>query len=78
MSDYQLSYKIPLSKDWNNPQFLKRDSEILPFLETQYTKNPNLDADLMSRIRELDEIWILQYTNYFELNFKHRIQLKQS
>ena len=32
----------------------------------------------MSRIKELDEIWILQYTNYFELNLEHRIQLKQS
>lgn len=79
VSDYQLSYQNPLSEgwiDWNNPQFLKRDSEILPFLEKQYTRNPNLDADLISTIQELDEIWILQYKNYFELHLEHRIQLR--
>jgi hypothetical protein len=79
VSDYQLSFKIPLSEgwiNWSNAQFLKRDSEIFTFLDKEYTKNPNLDADLITTIQELDEIWILQHRNHFDLHLEHRIQLK--
>ena len=78
VSDYEVSYKIPLSEGWVNwksPAFLKRDSEILTFLAAQYAKNPNLDADLKSFVGGLDEIWILRYQGAFELRCEHRIQL---
>ena len=78
VEDYQLSFKIPLSEnwiDWNNPQFLKRDSEISAFLEKKYKENPNLDADLITAIKSLDEIWILRYNNNFELEILHQFQI---
>ena len=77
VEDYQLSFKIPLSEnwiDWNNPHFLKRDSEISAFLEEKYKENSNLDADLIKTIKSLDEIWILRYNNNFELELLHRFQ----
>ena len=77
VEDYQLSFKIPLSEnwiDWNNPQFLKRDSEISVFLEEKYKENSNLDADLITAIKSLDEIWILRYNNSFELELLHQFQ----
>ena len=77
VKDYQLSFKIPLSEnwiDWNNPQFLKRNSEISAFLEEKYKENSNLDADLITAIKSLDEIWILRYNNNFELELLHRFQ----
>ena len=77
VEDYQLSFKIPLSEnwiDWNNPQFLKRDSEISAFLEEKYKENSNLNADLITAIKSLDEIWILHYNNNFELELLHRFQ----
>lgn len=68
VEDYQLSFKTILSEiDWNNPQFLKRDSEISAFLEEKYKENSNLNADLITAIKSLDEIWILRYNNNFEL-----------
>ncbi|MBI3223288.1 MAG: hypothetical protein HYZ46_09580 [Nitrosomonadales bacterium] len=76
VSDYDISYRIPLSEgwiDWVNPRFLRRDSEIQQFLSDEYAKNPNLDADLMASISSLDEIWILRYQNTFELHLEHRI-----
>jgi len=78
VSDYDVSYRIPLSEswvDWTNPKFLKRDSEIQVFLAAQYEKNPDLDAELKSFITGLSEIWILRYQGSFELRREHRIQL---
>ena len=78
VSDYDVSYKIPLSEnwiDWKNPAFLKRDSEIQKFLSTQYEKNPNLDADLKTFITGLSEIWILRYNDSFKLQREHQIRL---
>jgi len=81
VSDYDVSYKIPLSEgwvDWANPSFLKRDPEIQNFLGCQYTKNPNLDADLKIFITGLNEIWIMSYKGAFDLKLEHRIQVSQS
>lgn len=78
VSDYDVSYKIPLSEnwiDWTNPEFLKRDSEIQTFLAAQYAKNPELDVELKAFIAGLSEIWILRYQDSFELRREHRIQL---
>jgi hypothetical protein len=78
VSDYDISYKIPLSEgwiDWANPGFLKRDSEIQVFLSDQYAKNRNLDADLRSYISALNEIWVLRYKDTFELQLEHRIRV---
>lgn len=78
VSDYDISYKIPLSEewiDWANPGFLKRDSEIQVFLSDQYAKNRNLDADLRSYISALNEIWVLRYKETFELQLEHRIRV---
>jgi len=80
VSDYDVSYKIPLSEgwiDWKNPSFLKRDPEIHAFLSKQYEQNPNLDADIKTLISGLSEIWILRYESSFELQREHRIQLSQ-
>lgn len=80
VSDYDVSFKIPLSEswvDWNNPSFLKRDQEIQKFLADKYTENPNLDADVKAFITELNEIWILRYKSPFGLHLEHRIQLKE-
>lgn len=82
VSDYDVSYKIPLSEgwiDWNNPSFLKRDSEIHAFLLTQYKRNPNLDAEIKTFLTGLSEIWILRYKEggSFELKREHRILLSQ-
>lgn len=80
VSDYDVSYKIPLSKewiDWKNPKFLKRDSEIQIFLSDQYSKNQNLDAELKNFINGLSEIWILRYKDSFELQLEHQIRLSQ-
>lgn len=76
VSDYDISYRIPLSEgwiDWANPGFLNRDSEIQKFLSGEYAKNQNLDADLMASISSLDEIWVLRYKDTFELHLEHRI-----
>lgn len=81
VSDYDVSYKIPLSEgwvDWANPSFLKRDPEIQDFLARQYTKNPNLDADLKTFITGLNEIWILHYKSAFGLHLEHRIQVSRT
>jgi len=78
VSDYDVSYKIPLSEkwiDWESPSFLKRDPEIHAFLSAQYVSNPNLDADLKTLIAGLNEIWILRYKGPFDLERMHRIQL---
>lgn len=80
VSDYDVSYKVPLSEkwiDWKNPVFLKRDSEIQGFLSAQYSKNQNLDAELKTFISGLSEIWILRYKNPFELQLEHQIRLSQ-
>ena len=81
VSDYDVSYKIPLSEgwvDWANPSFLKCDSEIQGFLARQYTKNPNLDADLKTFISGLNEIWILRYKSAFVLHLEHRIHVSRT
>jgi hypothetical protein len=81
VSDYDVSYKIPLSDnwiDWRNPAFLKRDSEIHAFLTTQYEKNQNLDADLTNAIASLSEVWIIRYRDAFQLQREHRIELARS
>jgi hypothetical protein len=78
VSDYGVSFRIPLSEgwiDWNNPGFLKHDPEIKEFLDREYAKNPNLDADVKTFITGLNEIWILSYKSEFELQLEHRIQL---
>ena len=80
VSDYDVSYKIPLSEgwiDWNNPSFLKRDPEILQFLQKEYEKNENLDTDIIKLLTGLSEIWILRYKDSFELQLEHRIPLSQ-
>lgn len=80
VSDYDLSYKIPLSEgwiDWLNPRFLKRDSEIQQFLSAEYAKNQNLDADLITSISSLNEIWVLRYKDTFELHLEHRMIVPQ-
>ncbi len=81
LSDYNLSYKIPLSEgwvDWANPSFLKRDPEIQDFLDRQYTKNPDLDADLKTFITGLNEIWIMRYKSKFGLHLEHCIQVSRA
>ena len=76
VENYELSFETILSEiDWNNPQFLKRDSEISAFLEEKYKKNSILDADLKTAIKSLDEIWILRYNNNFELEILHQFQI---
>jgi hypothetical protein len=78
VTDYDVSYKIPLSGgwiDWKNPGFLKRDSEIQVFLSDQYAKNQNLDAELKTFITALNEIWIMRYKDAFELYLEHRIRI---
>jgi len=78
VSDYDVSYKIPLSEgwiDWANPEFLRHDSEIQAFLSAQYARNHNLDAELKTFITGLSEIWILRYKDTFELLREHQIQL---
>lgn len=78
VSDYDISYKIPLSEgwiDWANPAFLKRDSEIENFLKSEYAKNPGLDSEIKALIGQLNEIWILRYGERFQLHCEHRIQL---
>jgi len=78
VSDYDVSYKIPLSEkwiDWTSPAFLKRDPEILNFLAAQYVKSPGLDSELKTFITGLSEIWILRYQGSFQLQREHRIQL---
>ena len=81
VSDYDVSFKIPLSEgwiDWNNPSFLKRDSEIHEFLLKEYMRNPNLDTEIKTFLTGLSEIWILRYKEgSFELQREHRILLSQ-
>jgi len=76
VSDYDISYKIPLSEgwiDWASPKFLKRDSEIQQFLSAEYAMNQNLDTDLRTSISKLDEIWVLRYKDISRLHLEHRI-----
>ena len=77
VSDYQISYQIPLSEnwvDWKRPKFLRRDTEIDEFLAKQYAANPGLDADMESAIPLLGEIWIMHY-NAKGLELAHRIEI---
>lgn len=81
VSDYDVSYRIPLSEnwiDWQRPAFLKKDSEIHAFLTAQYKNNENLDDDLTSSIAGLSEVWILRYQNSFQLHREHRFEVARS
>ncbi len=78
ITDYEISYEIPLSEgwiDWGNPVFLRRDPEIQGFLDGQYRGNPNLDVDVKAAIVDINEIWILRFKHGFELQLEHRIQV---
>ena len=74
VTDYALSYQIPLSDGWLNwsqPKFLRLDSEIDEFLAKQYQLNPTLDADVSDAINSLDEIWVMRYKEHFKLARPH-------
>lgn len=78
VSDYSLSFKIPLSEgwiDWRQPTFLRRDSEVAAFLEKKLAGNPHLENDVRNCIRTLGEIWIFRRTDELSLRRAHRIRI---
>lgn len=75
VNDYELSYQIGLEAKWINwdrPQF-KKTGDILPFLEQQYSRNANLDIDLITQIRSLNEIRIYAVNRPSEISLMHII-----
>lgn len=56
--------------NWDKPRLFRGDQDIQPFLNTFFQKYPDLEEDMGSRFKSLQQIWILQDTRDFGLERK--------